>query len=308
MELNDTLARTKGIIFAGCSFTWGQGLWYYMNSSTVQEDTKYGYTAHLQQAQHHAFKESVRFPRLVARHFNTFELVHPQNGGANHQIIKYWTTALKTPTIKDTVPIRGHNFDYTSRSLDDMDIRTIEKDHPDMVDRPMPVDVSDISHLVFQITEWTRELDTLVYKGKHIDLTVSQTWEANQPYRPILLEKIEKENSNLGDYNNRLISKSIKNIKEFLQGLEEQGVKTSILSWPSEYLPYINIDPWLMERLIALDYNSNRYDCISELIKYNPELAIETDFENFKEPPPDGHPSLKCHRVIADNVIKFLEK
>ena len=40
MELNDTLARTKGIIFAGCSFTWGQGLWYYMNSSTVQEDTK----------------------------------------------------------------------------------------------------------------------------------------------------------------------------------------------------------------------------------------------------------------------------
>ena len=308
MELNDTLPRVKGIIFAGCSFTWGQGLWYYMNSPTVQEDTRNCYTAHLQQAQHHAFKESVRFPRLVAKHFNTFELVHPQNGGANHQIIKYWTTALKTPTINNTVLIRGHNFDYTSRSLDLMDIRTIEKDHPTMVDRPMPLDVSDISHLVFQLTYWTREVDTVEYEGKEIELRITQTWDHNGPYQKMLLEKIEKEKISVGEYNDRLLSKSMNNIKEFLQGLEENGVNTSILSWPSEYLSYIKIDPWLKERLIELEYNNTRYDCISELMKYNPELAIETDFETFEVPPSDGHPSLKCHRVIADNVIKFLEK
>ena len=43
-------------------------------------------------------------------------------------------------------------------------------------------------------------------------------------------------------------------------------------------------------------------------MKSNTELIIETDFENFKVPPPDGHPSLKCHQVIAESVIKFLEK
>ena len=28
---------TKGIIFAGCSFTWGQGLYYYSNMETLKE-------------------------------------------------------------------------------------------------------------------------------------------------------------------------------------------------------------------------------------------------------------------------------
>jgi len=308
MELNDTVARTKGIIFAGCSFTWGQGLWYYMNSSTVQEDIKNGYTPHLQQSQHLAFKDAVRFPRLVANHFKTFELVQPKNGGANHQIIKFWTTALQTPTIKDRIRIRGHNFDYTNRSLDGVDLRTVEKDHPEMVDRPMPLDISDISHFVFQITEWTRELDTVVYNGKWVEVTISQTWDKDQPYQEILLEKLRKEETSLAKYNAKLMSTSVKNIKTFLQGLEEQGVKTSIMSWPPEYLPYIKVDPWLKERFIEFNYNNNKYDCVSALIKNHPELAIENDFENFKVPPPDGHPSLKCHQIIAENVIKFLEK
>ena len=308
MELNDTLPRVKGMLFVGCSFTWGQGLWYYMNSPTVQEDLPEGYIREHYHVQHHAFKDSVRYPRLVAKHFNTFEIVHPQNSGANHQIVEYWTTAFKTKTVKDAIFIRGHNFDYTNRDLDALDLPTIDREYPTMVDRPMPLDVSDISHLVFQLTYWTREVDTVEYEGKEIELRITQTWDHNRPYQKMLLEKIEKEKISVGEYNDRLLSKSMNNIKQFLQDLENNGVKTSMMTWDPAYLPGIKSDPWLKERLIELDYKDCKYDCITDLMKSNPELVIKTDFENFKVPPIDSHPSLKCHQVMANSIIKFLEK
>ena len=37
MKSKQNAKITKGIIFAGCSFTWGQGLYYYSNLDTLQE-------------------------------------------------------------------------------------------------------------------------------------------------------------------------------------------------------------------------------------------------------------------------------
>ena len=37
-------------------------------------------------------------------------------------------------------------------------------------------------------------------------------------------------------------------------------------------------------------------------------MSLETDYEFFEEPPKDGHPSLKCQSVIADNVIRAIER
>jgi hypothetical protein len=40
----------------------------------------------------------------------------------------------------------------------------------------------------------------------------------------------------------------------------------------------------------------------------NGELTIKWDVENFLETPKDHHPSLKCHQVMAENIIKRIEK
>ena len=37
MKLKQNAKVTKGMVFAGCSFTWGQGLYYYSGMDTLQE-------------------------------------------------------------------------------------------------------------------------------------------------------------------------------------------------------------------------------------------------------------------------------
>ena len=66
---------TKGIVFAGCSFTWGSGLWYYSNSSTIIEQNGQSFDRRKMNLSHIKYMESVRFPRVVANHFNTYDVV-----------------------------------------------------------------------------------------------------------------------------------------------------------------------------------------------------------------------------------------
>jgi hypothetical protein len=40
----------------------------------------------------------------------------------------------------------------------------------------------------------------------------------------------------------------------------------------------------------------------------NPELTIYWDTSGFEVTPMDNHPSKKCHRLIAANIIKHLER
>jgi len=56
----------KGMVFAGCSFTWGQGLYYYSNLDTLAEPLPDHYDRNLVRHAHIKFKESVRYPILVA--------------------------------------------------------------------------------------------------------------------------------------------------------------------------------------------------------------------------------------------------
>jgi hypothetical protein len=88
--MKTNLNTTKGIIFAGCSFTWGQGLYYYSNMSTLKEPPPDMYDTSLVTTAHLKFMESIRFPRLVSNNFKTFEIVHPDNGGSDDKTCDYW--------------------------------------------------------------------------------------------------------------------------------------------------------------------------------------------------------------------------
>ena len=79
----------KGLIFAGCSFTWGQGLYYYSGLDTLVEPEPDSYDANLLTDAHKRYMETLRYPRLVANHFNTFEVVSNQNGGSEETSIDF---------------------------------------------------------------------------------------------------------------------------------------------------------------------------------------------------------------------------
>lgn len=278
----------KGIVFAGCSFTWGQGLYYYSNLPTLKEPESFTYQQNYVRFSHYQYLQSVRYPRLVANFFKTFEMCQPFNGGSTERITNWWNTCFQ-----DT--------DDRNKSLN------VEWSAP-------RYDYSDFSHIIFQCTQWTRsdsfaspEEQEILKDKSHIAFMQSDLFN---PW-------LERHNMTLDEYIDRGITEEVTKIKHFLQNFENKGLKVYILSWPSDIVPYILRDEWLFSRFINFNYKHIRYDSLEKMMGEShkshtqvphPELTINRDFTHFKIPPDDGHPSMTCHKVIAENIINKIKK
>lgn len=84
----------KGMIFAGCSFTWGQGLYYYSGMKTLVDQRGSSFDQKLISPAHLKYMQAFRFPRLVANHFKTFEIVKRNNGGSDDSAISFINNIL----------------------------------------------------------------------------------------------------------------------------------------------------------------------------------------------------------------------
>ena len=305
----------KGMIFAGCSFTWGQGLWYYSYSESIDQtkDENNGYNPTYYTTAHTAFKDTFRYPRLVANHFNTYEIVRPRNGGANDNTVKYWSSCFNAVRNPQEFPvIESSAYDYSDRSYDNCSLHELKKIHPEWFDQIRKIDKCDISHLVFQFTHWTRNLTKVVHSGKYIDIPISLTWDSTRPYQEKILAYLERHNISMEKLHADQISNCILEVKKFLQDCEDSGIKTSVISWPnkkgSSFFDTLRGDTWLNDRLVSFEHNGDTFYSIDDLMQSDQSLCISTDCENFNIPPTDSHPSLKCHRIIADGVIKKIKE
>jgi hypothetical protein len=272
----------KGMIFAGCSFTWGQGLYYYSNLPTlVEQIDEYTYDNTLVKETHRKFMKSVRFPRLVANHFGTFEMTQLFNSGSHESIISYWKTKLGFQKDPDSNWIR-------------------------------PITPNDISILVFQCTQWHRNRFDMELDGQSYRISC---FEAFNEYSELFQRWLDSQNLTLKEWEDYHKQKNIDMVKEFLQEVESHGIKTIIFTWPDENVEYIKRDDWLNERFMFIDYEGNTYNSMEEMMwnrKLVPavpkdELVIIGDRENFETPPKDHHPSLKCHKVMAENIINYIK-
>lgn len=90
------MKNIKGIAFTGCSFTWGQGLYFYSNLPRIvqSEDPNYWDAKWVSQAQLN-YKDSIAYPRLVSNHFQTFEVTKHWNGGSNDDSIEFLESLFK---------------------------------------------------------------------------------------------------------------------------------------------------------------------------------------------------------------------
>lgn len=82
----------KGMVFVGCSFTWGQGLYFYSKMPNINYINPNAYSPQKITYAHSRYKDVLRFPRLVANHFETFEVVRPDNGGSDERSIDFINT------------------------------------------------------------------------------------------------------------------------------------------------------------------------------------------------------------------------
>jgi hypothetical protein len=268
--------QIRGIAFAGCSFTWGQGLYYYSNLPTLSEPGKFKFQPELLTAPQIKYMESVRWPRLVATHFNSFELTQPFNGGAVYTILGWWNTCFK-------------NF-LDGGSPKNPEVRC---------------DYSEISHLVFQMTQWHRSQKVVQFNSGELQCSHFELWTT---YKDEFFVWLDKNGITLDEYVDQAKKRDVREVSTWLQSLEQRGIKISILTWPADLVQYILDDPWLADRFISFDYNGSSFDSIEGMIEQNKHLEIINDYEFFEVPPIDHHPSLACQPVIAAAVIKHIEK
>jgi hypothetical protein len=279
LKSNDVV---KGMAFAGCSFTWGQNLWYYSNMPTiVEQKARNNYYPNIVNFTHRAYAHSFRYPRLVAQHFNTFELCHPFNGGSNSSILDYW----ERYAMFGNLPEESKKITWTNN-------------------QGPAYDIKDVGVFILQLTQWMRT--DIKVQVNDINYGTMQRWALME--RPdIFFPYLKEQQISVDEFVYRSITDDLQKARNFLLKLEEQKINVYIISWPSCYIEFIKNEPWLTNKLIKLEHNDTIYYDIETLIEKNPYMSIAGDTDFFVEPPPDEHPSLKCHRVIADSIIRHIE-
>lgn len=81
----------KKIIFAGCSFTYGHGLWHYTKEEGLPKDDKVIHYYEFPESLH--FMEKKRFARLVSEHLGAKEILKPTTSG-NDEVSLYFIREL----------------------------------------------------------------------------------------------------------------------------------------------------------------------------------------------------------------------
>ena len=265
----------KGIVFAGCSFTWGQGLYYYSKMSTVKEPAPEQFEQKLVTDAHKRFMATLRFPRLVANHFETFEIVKKENGGSEDESLLF--------------------LDYIFTNRNGLTHLLEEK-----------FSYEEIGYAVFQTSQPGRCSFTFTHKGNEHKMN----WiGSSQGIQRIFFEWMEE--NGIGGFPEWYVEhckQQVKKIKEMFELLESKGIKCIILNWQDDYVKYVKEDPYLHDRMVYLNYNGTEYTNIDYMMRLNNGLTVRDDFDELGEhPPKDSHPSKKCHRIIADAVIKKIE-
>lgn len=268
----------KGIIFAGCSFTWGEGLELYSNYSSININSikRYSYNfpdiGYFMPKSHLKFIEANRFSRLVAQHFGTFDLVTEKNGG-NHETM---LTHIKKSLL-----------DYKN----------------------------DIGLIVVQLTEYLRGIrihnncnneccsKDLVRMVEDWYSVKSGDGDSDRKYYHDIVEKYINENPE--DF---LKSLGNANLNNFINELEDINKNTNIPikflgSWIQPNLPITN--EFYNKNLIKLSYKDKEYDTISDLLsEHQHELIIANELKWSN----NWHPNLKFQKIISDNIIEYCKK
>ena len=75
----------SGIIFAGCSFTHGHGLWFYNKDlyRQYEGDSSFDLLVRDRPIHHLKYKDILRFPRLVSQELEMFEFLNQMHTGVD---------------------------------------------------------------------------------------------------------------------------------------------------------------------------------------------------------------------------------
>jgi hypothetical protein len=272
----------KGILFGGCSFTWGQGLYFYSNLPNLPfELQNHGFNPKLLSQSMLNVKNSIRYPRLVANFFETFEVVKDDvgvllgNGGSEDETFEY--------------------FDY---------LFNVEKRYR----------YSDFSHIILQLSNIWRndfhfDLDGVNYKTKIHDSNLYNQIKKDFVRGVKFDEYCRINNYTFSDIEELHKKQQLKRLKDKIVFYNQNGIEVKIVTWHIDLFRESLKDSFFNDVFIKLKYEDKIADSIQELMSFSEDMIIESDFKNNKGIRcEDRHPSKECHKIIAKSIIENLKK
>ena len=298
----------KGTIYAGCSFTWGQGLWMYYEGDDVHVPSAQEYTIEHKRIPEQAFKlrKTLGWPQMVSDYLGTEPIVKRYNGGCDEETVRFIEMVFGEPPHHKGM--LKENFD-----LDEVEYIIIQTTQP--YRSPFYFDYKGQRYMV-KGTPNLRNLDhvnRIAGFGEELFTALGHLIieEENLPLE-IFLDYLIDNGKTLDDFKHEHIQRWTNELSKILKKYHDLGKKVYLLSWTDEYLDYIKKDSFLNERFIKLTYKDKVYDCI-EYLQVNEDKEGERmyiDTENYnnpnRKPGMDTHPSKLCHKIIAENVIQAI--
>jgi hypothetical protein len=294
--------KGKGIIFVGCSFTWGGGLEYYPPFKDIPNPYAFQYDEKNITFAIMNFIKANRFSRLVANHFGMWEANRLNCGGSDDGSVDQ---------IKMMLGLGHHNHNgHVSKQFENIKMQRYSADEIDCV--------------VFQLTDPFRNYHINV-NGEPLVVNIAQirqrdTNEFNRNDINKFKDTLDNDTFNTffkfytdnfnswEEMENYFILENLKLVIELFKEVESLGIKCKLWSWHNEYVPFIKENDYLLSKFIKLKYEDTEFDCLYDLMKKHPKFKISTSgFLVNGKPVPDDHQTIECHKIIADSIINSIE-
>lgn len=282
----------KGILFAGDSFTWGEGLHYYSDLHFDYNNQKFdleyiGYDRNKLSAAQVEYIKTKRFSRKVANYFSTIDIVRKNNGGFNWEIFQF---------IDEVESAYQYEYNMGQEAME----------------RPFKFIINDFDYIVVQLTDIFREDTKFEYKNQIRSCNIKDVHSVKNTE----FDKFIKENYD-GNVN-KFIDLYLKNYANFIENkfkeYESKGIKKCFLvSWQNDIIPYIKNNKFLNERFISFQIDGVVFDSIWDTQNREDRpnsMTISDDLYLHKKNiyVVNSHCSLKAHNIIADSIIKKIEE
>ncbi len=294
----------NGIVFAGCSFTWGQGLYYYSNLKHIPKFGDWVKDYSLMTNAPINFKNTIRFPRLVANHFSTFEVCRETNGGSDEMSFKF----LEVLFTRDKVEKGLQHYAFLTTQFYEHD---------------------EIEYIIFQSSQPQRCSYGIDYEGKKYLVYINDN-SSNRTRVSVLHETglqtdlneeegldivygwLQNNDLTVDDLYDLHIKNQVNIMKKNFMYYESKGIKIKLLLWVNDLLGEILKDEYLKRKLIPLYHDGKKFTTIGGMFLYDETFLIEKDLHGFNNLIPDiaqgdRHPSKRLNEILAKNIIKSIE-